>query len=299
MEQMKAQRLVRELAQLRRHREPDAIKLLRAYKAECAPFTDVMPEPLDFCDFGLVKEILDQPPDVNVDTESFLHLMPELDGIVEEWRCAILTKFIQEVKIDVVKRSIMLDDNPPDVDHASDESIPQRIQLACLVFACIPCEDVRGFDGLSTLSDFFTGSDFCNSPMKSRFLQIRPLWFPRALGHRCLTKPRGFDIADPAMRLTELPCHRQRWSCGSVIKVDQQACQAAVAIIEATGMDPRIATVDDMDQLDARLECLACLVPDVEDPSHIVFGWRSAVRAIFIDLSRNDPLTNLALCTDR
>jgi hypothetical protein len=60
--------------------------------------------------------------------------------------------------------------------------------------------------------------------------------------------------------------------------VDGKACEAAMAITEACRMDPRTATVDDMDQLDARLECLECLVPNVEDPpTHIVFGWRSAV----------------------
>jgi hypothetical protein len=102
------------------------------------------------------------------------------------------------------------------------------------------------------------------------------------------------------MRLDTLQCHRQRWSCGSVIKVDTKACEAAVSIIDACQMDPRMATVDDMDKLDARLECLACLVLDEEDPSHIVFGWRSAVRATFIDsFSIDDCLMNLALCADR
>jgi len=46
----------------------------------------------------------------------------------------------------------------------------------------------------------------------------------------------------------------------------------------ACEMDPRTATVDEMDRLEARVECLACLVSDVENPSHIVFGWRSAVK---------------------
>jgi hypothetical protein len=274
MEKMKAKRLARELTQLRTQRTLDAIKLLRAYKAKCAPFTNVMPEPLDFCDFGPVREVLYEPPDINVNSESFLHLMPELDGIVEEWRRKILKKFVQEVKVGIVNRSIKLDDNPVDLDAASDESILQRIQLACTVFACIPCEDIQGFDPL--FPDYFIVLS-SNPPTMSRSLQTRPLWFPRVLGHRCLTKPRRCGLADDATRLDTLPCHRQRWFCGRVIKVHQEACEAAVAIIEACEMDPSIATVDDMDQLDARLECLACLVPNVEDPSHIVFGWRSAV----------------------
>jgi hypothetical protein len=241
-----------------------------------------MPEPLDFCAFGPVKEILGQPSDINVNSESFLHLMPELDGLVEEWRRVILTKFIQEVKAGVVKRSVVLDDNPLDLDHASDEVILQRIQLASTVFTCIPCGYVQGFeDDLFTMFPLIPDLP-SNLPTTSRPLQTRPLWFPRVFGHRCLTKPRGHGIAGNTMILHGLACYRQRWSCGSVIKVDKKTCEAAVAIIEACEMDPRIATVDDMDLLDVRLECLACLVLNEEDPSHIVFGWRSAVRPTFI-----------------
>ena len=294
MEQIKTNRLARELAQLRTQRKMYAIDLFRAYKAACAPFTDVMPEPLDFHSFGPIKEILDQPSDINVDSESFLHLMPELDGVVEEWRRIILKKFIKEVKVGVVKRSDILDDNPLDLD-TPNESILQRIQLASTVFACIPCTNHQGFDTMRDLLRSPHSVPFY-LPTKSRSPHTRPLWFPRVLGHRCLTKPRGRDLSDAATNLSVLICHRQRWSCDSVITVDQEACEAAVAIIKACEMDPRTATVDDMDQLDARLECLKCLVPNAEENFHIAFGWRSAVRATFIGRFQS---MNLALRADR
>jgi hypothetical protein len=283
MEEMKANRLARELAQLHTQRKLDAINLLQGYKAKAAPFTDVMPEPLDFCAFGPIKEILDQPPEVNVDVKSFLHLIPELDGMVKEWRQLVLTKFIQEVKIGIVNRSIVLDDNPLDLD-ASDESILQRIPLACSVFTCIECEDVRSLDDELFNMDKFALDIFCNLPQCSQSPITKPLWFPRVLGHRCFTKQGGYNFdADDAMKLQELPCFRQQWSCFSIVKVNDSACEAAVTVVEACGMDPRVVTVDEMDELDARLECLECLGTEREESSHVVFGWRSAVRATFID----------------
>jgi hypothetical protein len=277
MEKMKADRLARELKQLHTQRRSDAVKLLRAYKAECVPFTDVMPEPLDFYAFGLIKEIINQPPDITVDSQSFSHLMPELDGMVEEWRRTILAKFIEEVKVGIVNCSVMLDDNPLDLDNVSDESILQRIRLACTVFSCIPCKATRRFDDDHPRLDFL--SDSSSDLPIWRPLRTRPLWFPRVLGHRCLTKQRRRGSTDSTTRLYMLGCHRQRWSCDSTIELDQEACEAAVAIVEACWMDPSIATVDDMDQLDERLECLTCLVPGVEDQFHRIFGWRSAVRS--------------------
>jgi hypothetical protein len=62
-----------------------------------------------------------------------------------------------------------------------------------------------------------------------------------------------------------------------LIKVDKRASEAAKAVVEAYGMNPRVATPDDMDNLDARLECLKCYTAS-EGPDHVVFGWRSAVR---------------------
>jgi hypothetical protein len=62
-----------------------------------------------------------------------------------------------------------------------------------------------------------------------------------------------------------------------LIKIDDKASEVAETVIEACGMDPKYAYADDMDDLDARLECLACLQPGEGTQSHHVFGWRSAV----------------------
>jgi hypothetical protein len=57
---MKTKRLARELVQLHAQCKLSAITLLPAYKTSAAPFTAVMPEPLDFCAFDPIKEIRDR-----------------------------------------------------------------------------------------------------------------------------------------------------------------------------------------------------------------------------------------------
>ena len=279
MEEMKTKRLARELIQFHGQRRVSAIKLLRAYKVAAAPFTVVMPESVDFCAFIPIKEILDQPTDVNVDAESFVHLMPELGGMIERWREVITAEFVQEVKGGIKS----LDANTGGrrkigsrpVENL-DESILQRIKLASTVYKCTDCAEEKNYPDLlygSQLPDSFYES-MSRLPLWAKEpFYVNPLWYPRVLGHRCLTKPSGFTLEE-SLELENVPGYRKLWSC-ELIAVDKRASKAAKAVVEACGMNPRVATADDMDNLDARLECLKCY-PD--DPERIAFGWRSAVR---------------------
>jgi len=67
---METNRLAREKQKLQTQRKFFAIDLFRTYKTRRAPFTNVMPEPLDFHVFGPIKELLNQPSDINVDSEA-------------------------------------------------------------------------------------------------------------------------------------------------------------------------------------------------------------------------------------
>ena len=228
-----------------------------------------MPEPLDFCAFDRIKEILDQPTDLNVDVKSFLHLLPELGDVVENWRGVITAKFVQAVKADVIR--IRPDADELDDDNAlgqnengsksvkdSDEAIPECVKLACTVYSCLDCEDDQScLDELDLPQPL--NRSYYKLPLSSQPPQTNPLWFPRVLGHRCLTKPRGFSLIYEdllELELEELPCYRKPWSC-ELIQVDEDACTVAEAVVEACGMNPSVATPDDMDKLDARLECLS------------------------------------------
>ena len=199
---------------------------------------------------------------------SFLHLFPELDDMVENWRRVITAKFVQAVKADITRirryagelddgNALGQNENGSQSVNDSEEANPDCVKLACTVYSCIDCEE-----DLRRLDDSY-------------------LWFPHVLGHPCLTEPtedRSLELELGSWQL------RKKWSC-EMIKVDEDASTAAEAIVEAFGMNSKVATPDDMDKLDARMECLECLIPEVEDPSRIVFDWRSAVRTIrFVSL---------------
>ena len=271
MEEMKTKRLARKLADLMRQRRSSAIKLLKAYKVVNASFTAVMPIPLEFFAFDRIKEILDRPTYVDVDVMSFLHLLPELDDMVENWRGIITAKFVQAVKANITR--IRPDADELDDDNAlgqnengskcvkdADEAIPECVKLACTVYSCIDCEDDQ-----DCLDDSLVGY----------------LWFPEVLGHRCLTKPRSFIQASDDFLEVQLGSspYRKQWSC-ELIEVDEDASMAAAAIVEAFGMNSKVATPDDMDKLDARMECVDCLECLAPWENRIVFDWRSAVRPL-------------------
>ena len=275
---MKTKRLARELQELKSRRKLFAIDRLQAYKAATAPYLKVMPEPVDFCAFEPIKEILDQHADVDVDTNSFMHLMADIPDMVEQWREEITTKFAKRVKSCIRHLNPSIDDDAKESKHddTSDESIRQQMTLAKTVYKCTEC-----CNGSEFCFDFsFLTTSFANLfselPLHSKSPQCKPLWYPRVLGHRCMTKPTGFRLStDRSIDLDILPWRRRKWTC-NLIDIDEDASEAAEGVIAACGLDPTVATADDMDELDARLECLQCST-DEDNPCHVVLGWRSAV----------------------
>jgi hypothetical protein len=281
MEEMKAKRLALELASLQRKLKMRAIILLQAHKTFCAPFSGVMPEPLDFFAFEPIKQLLDN---ANDDTEASMDVIPNLGGMIENWRAEITAEFLKGVisNINIAESSVKLDNSALGEKEAELESIEdpddsnrRHMKLASTVYRCTSCHSRPLTDW--TNSSSITADISSTFPWSSRAPNCNPLWFPRVLGHRCLTKPSGFDLtAQYPTRLDFLHSYRKKWSC-ELIKIDDKASEVAECVIQACGMDPRNAHADDMDDLDARLECLACLDPVEENPNHYVFGWRSAV----------------------
>ena len=67
---------------------------------------------------------------------------------------------------------------------------------------------------------------------------------------------------------------------GDRIGVDKRTMPAARPVVECCGLDPDTTTAQEMDELDARLECKTCL--DVA--TRYVMSWRAAVRMILVFL---------------
>jgi hypothetical protein len=224
-----------------------------------------MPEPVDFFAFEPIKAVLDN---ANDDTEAFMDLLPNVGGMIEKWREEITAEFLRGVisNIDIAEFSVEYLESVEDLDDLNR----QHMKLASTVYRCTNCCS-------RSLTDWTNSS----SPQAPNF---NPLWFPRVLGHRCLTMPSDFDVAGKYLtRLGLLHWYCERWSC-ELIEIDDEASEVAETVIWACGMDPRHALAADMDDLDARLECLTCLDPFEENPSHYVFGWRSAVSIDRIDI---------------
>ncbi|KAJ7170227.1 hypothetical protein C8R46DRAFT_1091609 [Mycena filopes] len=220
MEQMKVKRLAREHVAIVLARKKIAGKVLRTFKRSQLPWTDVMPGPADFYEFPKIKDILTQPSEAVVEEQTFEVLLSEFPGMFATWREGLTD---QVMKVYRVQRGLDIDDN---------ESIKTELTLAVSVFKCGHCSDSSGWT-------MFT------EPQK----QCYPLYWPKLLAHRCLTRQQGMDLV--LMYLTNGISNGIPNVSGTVEK-----------IVEACGMDPETTTVEQMDAADVRLACHRCTQRD-------------------------------------
>jgi hypothetical protein len=294
MEQMKTKRIERE-------RKGIAINVLRAYKIPSLPWTDLMPEPVDFCAFPEIKAILQLSNDVDVDESTFSDILPKFPEMFDRWRGNIhrllVVKFRKAQK-DQLRLSAMFGSShftaSPSI-HASDEEIFENMRLATTVFKCLNCDetpciakevfDRADEDPLPACRHFWIGPDHSN-----------PLFYPKVLGHHCLTIQAPNHIIwediparcypDPSVRLDmltqgcHLESHRKQWVCHCLV-VDAHAGKMVERIVEACGFDATQTTAEEMDYVDARLACMNCATRHSKNTTEVsVFAWRSAVSTL-------------------
>jgi len=310
MEEMKVLRLGRERKALVISRKHTAISILRAYKISQLPFTEVMPEPVDFCAFPEIQAILELPNDVDVDDSSFAEVVPLLSAVIGRWRAQIIQKFAARVRQahedeqtygkqnqDLAEIGTLEPNNqsqdPSVEDHAGGtaevEYDPiEKMKLAITVFKCRKCgEKYRnwpyrlGSIGLA-----------CHKPPAIADMTY-PLFYPQVLGHRCLTRLETLDPAeyyqsDLSLGLEidtsrygnwDALCVRQNWDC-RCLAVDAKAGERVAEIVATCGLDPATATAQDMDTLDARVGCPNCATVERSEPNVArltCLGWREAV----------------------
>lgn len=324
MQQMKSQRLERERKALVISRKRIAVSILRAYKISHLPLTDVMPEPMDFCAISQVLEILELPTETQVTENTFAPIVEKMDELIGEWRTRILGSLVQKVKDALYSHkpranctsetsdSTLMDDmagpssNPIGKGKAKvveppipdDSQIIQDLSLATTVFNCKSCNPRFGIfyglydadsssdtDSTSSEDDFFDPWGFSLGSCRPRS-KSNPLFFPKVLGHRCLTKQHGFNwdnpSGDPTKQYDYPMGNRTRWTC-HLLQVDEKTGKMAANVVATCGLDPETTTTVEMDELNHQLACLECLEwsDDEWDQAEApVFGWRAAVRAI-------------------
>lgn len=327
MQRMKTERLERERKALIIARKRTAVSVLRAYKISRLPFTDVMPEPMDFCAFSQVSEILELPTETQVTEETFAPIVEKMDELVGEWRAAILGSLVQKVKdsLHSAKSDANRQNGPAgstSLDNAAGSSsadpkgkgkakavvppvpdvtqIIQELSLVTTVFNCKCCNPHFGIVYGLYDTDFSSDTDYNSSEddilgpwgfgLGSRGTRSRssPLFYPKVLGHRCLTKQHelNWDSAsgDPTKQYDHSMGTRTRWTC-HLLQVDEKAGKMAANVVSTCGLNPETTTVDEMDQMNYQLACLECLSwsdDEWDQADAQVFGWRAAVSPIFI-----------------
>lgn len=318
MEEMRERRLERERKTLLITRKRTAIGVLRTYKIAHLPLTDVMPEPVDFCNFPEVVEIIGLPTDAEVTEASFADVTSRMDDLVHNWRTQIHSQLRSKVKDHlgyVAKRRALEDRKLKPVDPyyedyleslgadikgkkkevlpplPDDAEIDQSIPLATTVFRCKSCFPSIGYP----FSDIFSDGDFDDvflddfGPPQSKPI---PLFYPKVMGHGCLTKSRtspwDYPINnEPNFRIDFPMGTRTKWDCHP-LQVDEESGKVARGIVEACGEDPLITTATKMDELDLRFACVNCVKwskREVNEADAPVFTWRQAVRALTFDVS--------------
>jgi hypothetical protein len=306
MAEMRVKRLLRERAELILDRKNTAAQFLRTYKNSRLPYTEIMPERLDFSDFPPIKDILELPSEVEVTEESFDAVLPQLPELIEGWRTKINQEMIRTMKTNenvarqhaALSRMMMLwGEDPDEIDlpelevsdsTETDEELFARMKLATTVFQCNTCTE---YDRWHEDDDFSEWSDSDESSMA--FNDIVPLFYPDVLGHICLTRaPHRFwswgKRVDACTRLDSMTKIRRKWT-SRPLRLDRTIGSHAATVVKAAGLDPKTATVEDMDKLDTVFGCLRCAMPlGLYGPCETkAYGWRDAVRALKDTLKSN------------
>jgi hypothetical protein len=227
MEDMHSERLRKERKRLLRQRKRAAIEFFKVFKKSKLHEGQFMPEGLDFCDSRPVKKILCQPSEVDVDVSSFDILLPQLPTILARWRADLCESLLSVLKNEMVPEPSL--------------SAAQRLGLATTIFQCNKCSG-------------YTPS---------------LLFYPQVLDHQCFTPTYCAAELEHSIEL-DLDTDdeftiRGRWSDHhlAMAPTHRKIAQRFVAL---AGLDPSIATVDDMDQLDLHFGCRICA-------DDLIFKW--------------------------
>jgi len=289
MEDMHAKRLKREYeATTLRRREP-ASEFLQAFKKSKLHEGQIMPEGPDFCNLDIVKEILLQPVDVVVNTNSFDAILPILPSALTQWREGLHCDMLELIKRhDRTQQMVYLEcsDDGTYYDalapalRLSEQEYARELELATTVFRCNSC----------TWTPLLYSLDYEDDDY-SRVNTL--LFYPQVLGHRCLTRESlgywdSLHDNDYTRRLSnEQFMSRTCWGRKG-LAVDSPASKVAKKFVQMAGLDPLTATVHDMDCLDLRFSCLICIKsPTKSKPARVVLDnsgavvplltWRAAV----------------------
>lgn len=278
IEKVRRNRLEAEYKELVLSRKKLACEYLRNYKNRHLPCLDIFPEPPDFCEFEPVKRICNEPSDTVVDLSTFNGLNDSISDLIKRWRKDVHSG-IRNVFLKNMTASFKAPEKFDLPDWTNDvAALRRKMSLATAVFVCEQCSrhgfanapyddfDILGLSFWDEEDEYF---DFDDTPRA-----VKPMFYPQVMAHPCLTRftlKNSYFLAelyeasasnpklrDPTVYLDARLKQRQRWNSDR-ITLDKQGAKVAEKVVALAGLDPALATADDMDALNARFKCNDCL----------------------------------------
>lgn len=196
------------------------------------PSFDLLPHVIDLARFPPFRDIIEAPEGAQMDEKPFASAFSQLPALADEWRKPLDAELAELVKI---PPHLSLKDASQDLGVASNSTTRAEVLQAGSDKLRLACALFTADAGVVTHSEVFS-TCLLNYPYPERNANA---------SSRTGSIENRFGIHF----LTEAPY-----------------------IVHACGLDPNIATVEDMDRRNARLRCLAC-----KPPNNIVMNWRDAV----------------------
>ena len=197
------------------------------------PVFELLPHVIDVACFPPFRNIIKAPEGTQMNDEPFESALAQLPELVDEWRKKLDAEVADLVKIPSHLSFESTSDGRVVASSSTTSSESSQVTTNKLRLACALFSD-DCTTGLFTHPEVFFGS-------------MRRHEYPR---------PDGFDWE----RTGSIP---RRYGIGYIVE--------APYVVHACGLDPNVATADDMDRRNARLKCLFCR--DMR-----AMRWRDAVR---------------------
>ncbi|KAF9021738.1 hypothetical protein BDZ89DRAFT_1137777 [Hymenopellis radicata] len=182
-----------------------AVKALRSYKnsPDLLPPTQVLPSIVDFCDFGVVKGLLNLAPFLFSGDHAFTAIAHMLPSLCDAWREALLDKVIMAIDDDTAAHGTLT---------TYDEK-EHFLRHPAIGFVC--------------------ESGYCDA-YGSRAGTL--LFYPEVLSHPCCTimRKRPAGMRDPAVELSDGGC-RRAWSA-EPLRGSAAIRAIVVRMLEAVGV---------------------------------------------------------------
>ncbi|KAG8221221.1 hypothetical protein J3R82DRAFT_1383 [Butyriboletus roseoflavus] len=197
-----------------------------------APTLDLLPHVIDIARFPPFRDIIRAPEGAQMNSKLFESAFAQLPALVDEWRKKLDAELAEQVKIPS-HLSIQ------DASGVASNSVTTRMEAS-----------QAATDKLRLACALFYSRDCPGIFTPAEVFLV-------AMHHRVYPT---YSVVGDSERTGSI---RERFAIGFM--------EAAPYIVHACGLDPDVATAEDMDRLNARLKCLCC--------QKSRFGsWRDAVR---------------------